>query len=128
MRREFDNLERVASDSRLCLALVKTSTRVAAAWDDSRLAQVTREAKAGLVSLPATGRVRLAALTLAWAGAGHLAFLWFSPRYVSTGLPRTWIAVAAGTALLIAFAADEVTKAWRESVVAKALVRPGRRS
>ena len=112
--RAFDRVLQTAAESCIWRTATQVVAAWSAAWDSSVVVGLVRRKVTSLSEWPIADRVRLGALTIAWAGVGHLVSLFFLPRYVTSGLPRTWAAVGIVAALVVAALPEGFARAWKD--------------
>lgn len=116
-------IEFVAEGSRLWRGVEAVAHAWSRAWDHSSVGRAVGASAARVRLATPAERVRVAASIAAWACAWHLAGLMVLPRYATSGLPRVWFVVAGIVALLAAFAADALVRAWEASALRRILSR-----
>ena len=116
-------IEAVAEDSRLWRGEQAVAQALTAAWNGSRFGQIATASVRRVREAAPARRIRFGALVVAWAGAWHLIGLMFLPRYATSGLPRVWFVAASIVALMVAFAAEALVRAWEASALRRVFSR-----
>ncbi|MGH9201540.1 MAG: hypothetical protein ACRD2A_09915 [Vicinamibacterales bacterium] len=111
---EFKRVVQEARGSLLWRAAIWADTVIESAWMSSFVGRAWRRQRAIIAAWPAERRVRIAALTLAWAGVGHALSLVVLPPYVTSALPRAWVALFIVSALVVAAQPAAFVRAWND--------------
>jgi hypothetical protein len=111
-----DHLSIVMSDSRVWRSLRGLAAAWSAAWSTSRAADASRATLTTWRSWSDADRLRFGSIIVASAGVWHVALWMLLPRYITSGVPLMWLAIA-GIAAAVAVWAEPVSVAWRNSAI-----------
>lgn len=117
--RDFVHVVQEARASLLWRAAVRASAITRSAWQSSLVGHAWRRWSATIASWPVERRVRVVALTLAWAGVGHAVSTVVLPPYVASALPRAWTALFIVAALAVAAVPAVFVQAWKDKYGSK---------
>lgn len=112
--RDFDPLVQLARESVLGRTALSLAGTWEAAWRSSAAVRAASGQWARMAAWPIEQRVRVVALTLAWAGLGHALSLFWLPKYVTSGLPLAWVGVFIAAALTVAALPRAFALAWND--------------
>lgn len=113
--RDFAALQRVARESVLWAAATALGDAVQLSWTNSRAAEVMSRAGSSMAAMPVAGRIRMFAMTIAWALAGYAASLFIAPPYVRSAIPPMAVLAMAVIALVVSIGAEAFARSWRQS-------------
>jgi hypothetical protein len=113
--RDFAALQQVAEDSVLWTAACAIGDSVHLSWTHSRLAKVMSRIGSSIAIMPVAGRIRVVAMTTAWAALGYGAGLAIAPPYVRSAIPPTAMLALAVVALVVSIGAEGFARSWRQS-------------
>ena len=119
--RDFTPLQSVAADSRLWRSALAIGRALERSWSDSRAANALTRLTRSMAAMPIGQRIRVSALTIAWAAAGYGASLRIAPPYVRSGIPLPAILAVSLIALIVAIGAEGFAKSWGNSSIREAL-------
>ena len=111
---EFDAVVHEAAESLVGRTVFRFAGYFSTAWESSALVGAVREWTAPFQYWPVDQRVRMTALTLAWAGVWHGLGLLVLPKYVTSGLPQSWTVAFVVWAVIVAAMPDAFVRAWRD--------------
>jgi hypothetical protein len=116
---DFAVLLAAAHGSAVYRAISAIRDRLTIASRESAILSRVRSAAARWHGLAPPSRIAAAASTLAVASLAHLLIRIMLPRYTVSGLPWWWNAVAAVFAIVVAIAAEPVSRAAEGSAPAR---------
>ena len=112
MTEDFAPVVAVARESQLW-QIVRAVGRVwGAAWTSSVVVSAGRRVRDRFLSMPLEDRVRLSAMSLCWAGIGHVASVLALPTYAVSGLPLAWAAAFITASAVVALFPGAYINAW----------------
>lgn len=123
MTRDFDKVRTVASHSLGGRAFTSVNAAVTAAWANSAARHAVQRLSGRLLRTSAAQRLRCCAWAIAIATALHLVLRTLMPATVVPAVPITLIVVVVAFAVVTAWQAERLQRAWRHSRLSRLFAR-----